>query len=149
MTTDPGQLSPLWTDAYDTGLTHVALEALWRAAGLHPKVAVYEGPDLPNDPGACIVVSWMPGPGYSLEQMLDTPAFQVRTLGPQNAPDQARILASMLDVTLTQRTRWPKVLGDTYVVEIRRAGGKPALDRTDSAGRTHYVCTYLADVEAD
>ena len=144
----PEQLTPLWTDAHDRGLNHIALEALWRTAGLNPQVAVYEGPDLPADPGACIVVSWLPGPGYSLEQMLDTPAFQVRAIGPQDNPDDARILAAMLDQTLT-RHRWPEVLAGTYVVEVRRAGGNPVLDRKDNAGRTHYVCTYLADVEAD
>lgn len=149
MTTEPGeQLTPLWTDAVDTGLTHVGLETLWRTAGLAAGVAVYEGPDLPNDPGACIVVSWLPGPGFSLEQMLDTVSFQARVIGPQGNPDDARILAGMVDKAITSH-QWPDVLGGTYVVEIRRAGGKPALDRLDTANRTHYVCTYLADVEAD
>lgn len=145
--TEP-QVTPLWVDAYDTGLTHVGLEQLWRMAGLAPDVAVYEGPEIPRDPGACVVVSWMPGPGYSLEQMIDTVAFQARYIGPPGNPDDARILAAMADKAIT-RHRWPAVLAETYVVEIRRAGGKPALDRRDNADRTHYVCTYLADVEAD
>lgn len=142
------QLTPLWTDAEDRGITHEHLTAFLRGKGMTEHVAGYEGPELPSDPGACLVFTWLPGPGFSLEQMLDTPAFQVRTIGPQNNPDDARILADMIDRAFTAH-RWPEILGSRYVVEVRRAGGAPALDRVDDAGRSQYVCTYLADVEAD
>lgn len=142
-------VSPLWDATAEPRLTHVHLAAFWRDRGMTDAVRVYEGPDLPMDPGACIVVTWLPGPGFSLEQLLDTPAFQVRTIGPQNNPDEARRLAENVDRAFTAVNTWPAILRETYVVEIRRAGGNPALDRLDDAGRTHYVCTYLADVEAD
>lgn len=141
------QVTPLWTDATDDGLTHEHLAAWLRGQGMTAEVAVYPGPDVPSDPRACLVVTWLPGPGFSLEQMLDTPAFQVRTIGPQGNPDDARVLATMIDRAFTG-PNWPGIVGGRYVVEIRRAGGAPALDRVDDADRTHYVCTYLADVEA-
>jgi hypothetical protein len=142
------QLTPLWTDATATGITAAQLEAFLRDHGMTTAVRVYEGPDLPNDPGACLVVTWLTGPGFSLEQLLDTPAFQVRTIGPQGNPFDAGVLANEVDKAFTNHS-WPAILGGKYVVEIRRAGGRPSNDRVDNAGRTHYVCTYLADVEAD
>jgi hypothetical protein len=111
-------------------------------------VAVVEGPEIPADPGSIIVVSWLPGAGFSLENMLDTPGFQLRTIGPQGNHDAARELAERLDTELVGRDLWPGFIGGRYVVTVRRAGGRPALDRTDAASRAHYVCTYLADVEA-
>ena len=148
MTTDPGQVSPLWWDASVQGLRAVDLAAFWHGQGLSARVKVYDGPVLAADPGACIVTSWLPGPGFSFEDMIDTSAVQVRVMGPQKAPGQAWILADMLDRSLT-RFRWPAMLGGHQVVLIRRAGGRPSQDRVDNAERTHYVCTYLADVAAD
>lgn len=140
--------SVLWVDADAGELAVPDLAAWWYGKGLVPEVHVYEGPDLPADPGPCVVVTWTPGPGFSMEQMLDTVAFQVRAIGPQENAEEARVLATMLDRAFTWHM-WPGIIGERYVVEVRRAGGKPTLDRLDSAGRTHYVCTYLADVEAD
>jgi hypothetical protein len=141
-------VSPLWVDARDRQLTRAHIEAFWRDHGMTDAVAVYEGPELPADPNTCLVVTWTTGPGFQLEQALDTPAFQVRVMGPQGNPDQARILAENVDRSFTRHV-WPAMLGELYVVEIRRAGGTPAVDRLDNADRTHYVCTYLADIEAD
>ncbi len=135
-------------DTFRPSLTTPGLEAWMRERGLGASVAVVDGPEIPSDPGSLVVVSWLPGAGFSLEQMLDTPAFQLRTIGPQGNPEAARELAERLDVELVGRDRFPAFIGGMYVVIVRRAGGKPALDRTDTAGRAHYVCTYLADVEA-
>jgi hypothetical protein len=139
---------PAEDDTYRPSLTTPALEAMFRAVGLGPRVAVVDGPDIPADPGTVIVVTWLPGAGFSLEQMLDTPGFQLRVIGPQGNYPAAKELAERVDLELVARDHWPGFIGGRYVVEIRRAGGKPSHDRTDNADRAHYVCTYLADVEA-
>jgi len=133
-----------WRPPLDTP----ALESWLRARGLGPDVAVLDGPDIGPDPGTLLVVTWLPGAGLQLEGMLSTPAFQVRTIGPQGNRAAARELAERVDAELVLRDRWPGLVGGRYVVTVRRAGGEPAHDRNDAAGRAHYVCTYLADVEA-
>lgn len=144
----------LWTvpdgedDTYRQLLTTAGLEAWLRERGLGDAVAVIPGPDPGTDPGTSIVVSWLPGAGFSLEQMIDTPGFQLRVIGPQGNPDAARELAERVDLELVGRDRWPGFIGGRYVVTVTRSGGRPAHDRTDAANRAHYVCTYLADVEA-
>lgn len=144
----------LWTvpagedDTYRQLLTTAGLEAWLRERGLGEAVAVIQGPDVPPDPGTVIVVSWLPGAGFSLEQMLDTPGFQLRIIGPQGNHDAARELAERVDLELVGRDRWPGFIGGRYVVTVTRSGGRPEHDRTDAANRAHYVCTYLADVEA-
>jgi hypothetical protein len=150
MPTDlPSELwAPPGEDLYAPSLTTTGLEAWLRSRGLGDDCNVLEGPDIPNDPGTLIVVSWLPGAGFSLEQMLDTPGFQLRVIGPQGSHHMSRELAERVDLELVARDLWPGFIGGRYVVEVRRAGGKPHHDRTDAANRAHYVCTYLADVEA-
>lgn len=140
--------SPPTDDTYRPLLTTPGIEAWLRDRGLGARVAVVEGPEIPSDPGSLVVVSWLPGAGFSLEQMLDTPGFQLRVIGPQGNAPAARELAERIDVELVGRDRWPGFIGGRYVVIVRRSGGRPAHDRTDAANRAHYVCTYLADVEA-
>jgi hypothetical protein len=135
-------------DTYRPGLTTAGLEDAFRSFGLGTAVAVVEGPEIPPDPGTLVVVTWLPGAGFSLEQMLDTPGFQLRVIGPQGNLPASRELAERIDLELVARDRWPGFIGGRYVVEIRRAGGRPSHDRTDAGNRAHYVCTYLADVEA-
>ena len=142
----------LWTqaddDTYRPLLTTAALDVWLRERGLGDAVAVINGPDPGPDPGAQVVVTWLPGAGFSLEQMIDTPGFQLRTIGPQGNHDAARELAERIDLELVARDRWPGFIGGRYVVGVTRSGGRPEHDRTDAANRAHYVCTYLADVEA-
>lgn len=142
----------LWTppdgsEPFKPHLTTAGVEAFLRERGLGPRVAVVDGPEIPPDPGTLLVVTWLPGAGLSLEGMLSTPGFQVRTIGPQGNRQAARELAERVDAELVLRDAWPAYVGGRYVVEVRRAGGEPAHDRMDAAGRAHYVCTYLADAE--
>lgn len=139
---------PAEVDTYAPLLTTLMLETWLRTVGLGRGVAVVDGPAIPSDPGALIVVSWVAGAGFSAEQMLDTPGFQLRVIGPQGNPEAARELAERVDLELVQRGHWPGFIAHRYVVTMRRAGGRPQHDRTDDARRAHYVCTYLADVEA-
>lgn len=141
----------LWDDqapALKPALDTPGLESWLRSVGLGDAVAVIDGPDIPSDPGALIVCTWLPGAGGSLEGMLSTPGFQLRVIGPQGNRKAARELAERVDTELVLRDRWPAFIGGRYVVTVRRAGGEPAHDRQDKADRAHYVCTYLADVEA-
>lgn len=139
----PPDGAPAWKPPLNTA----GLESFLRDQGLGAKVAVVDGPDIGNDPGTLLVVTWLPGAGLSLEGMVSTPAFQVRTIGPQCNHDATRELAERIDAELVLRDAWPSFVGGRYVIEMRRAGGEPAHDRTDAANRAHYVCTYLADVE--
>lgn len=126
------------------------LESWLRANGLGPDVAVIDGPDPGKDPGAQVVVSWLPGAGFSVEDVLSTPAFQLRVIGPQRG-DVAlvRELAYRIDSKLVgRRSKWPGYIGGRYVVTMARSGGEPSHDRRDDARRAHYVCTYLATVES-
>lgn len=140
--------SPPTADTWRSGLTTLMLESWLRDRGLGPSVAVIDGPAIPSDPGSMVVVTWLAGAGFSLEQMLDTPGFQLRVIGPQGNRAAARELADRIDTELVHRDRWPGFMGARYVVTVTRSGGKPAHDRTDAAGRAHYVCTYLAETEA-
>lgn len=135
-------------DTYAPLLTTLDLEAWFRSRGLGAGVSVVDGPEIPRDPGPAVVVSWVAGAGYSFEQMLDTPGFQLRVIGPQGNLPAGRELAERLDLELVGRDRWPGFIGGRYVVSMTRSGGRPTHDRTDAAGRAHFVCTYLADVEA-
>jgi hypothetical protein len=152
MPTDTSLPESLWSppegDTFQRLLTTDMLEVWLRTVGLGRDVAVVDGPAIPGDPGTLIVVSWLPGAGFSLEQMLDTPAFQLRVIGPQGNLDAGRELAERIDTALVGRDAWPGFIAHRYVVIVRRAGGRPQHDRTDDAGRAHFVCTYLADVEA-
>lgn len=125
-----------------------ALESWLRSVGLGDAVAVIDGPDIPGDPGTLLVVSWLSGAGITFEGALVSPGFQVRTIGPQGNRAAARELAERVDLELVLRNRFPAFVGGRYVVDVRRAGGEPAHDRQDAANRAHYVCTYIADVEA-
>ena len=125
------------------------LESWLRANGLGDAVAVHDGPDVPRDAGACVVVSWLPGAGFSAEAVLSTPAFQLRVIGPQGDRPVARELAYRIDSKLVgPRSAWPGFIGGRYVVTMARSGGEPSHDRNDTARRAHYVCTYLATVES-
>lgn len=141
--------APPEVDRWRFALTTLDVEVWARSVGLGAGVAVVDGPEIPaNDPGPMVVVSWLAGAGFSFEQALDTPGFQLRTIGPQGNPLAAREVAERLDAELVGRDRWPGLMASRWVVSVRRAGGRPAHDRTDTARRAHYVCTYLADVEA-
>lgn len=119
------------------------LRAWLQARGMGPQVGVIDGPDIPPDPGTMLVCTWLPGAGLSTEGALSNPGLQVRTIGPQGNKDAARELATRVDVELVLRDAWPSMIGGRYVIVVGRAGGEPALDRYDQAGRYHYVCTYL------
>lgn len=136
-------------DVWLPALRTEGLEGWLRDKGLGARVAVIDGPDIPTDPGALLVITWLPGAGVSTEGMLTSPGFQVRTIGPQGNRDAARELAERVDRELVLTVdAWPAFVGGRYVISVRRAGGEPAQDRKDAANRAHYVCTYVADVEA-
>lgn len=139
---------PVDPDDWKPELDTAGLESWLRSHGLGDKVAVIDGPDIPSDPGVMLVVTWLPGAGHNAEGMLDLPAFQIRTVGPQGNRDAAKGLAERVDVELTLRIgNWPALVGGRYVVVVARSAGAPAMDRKDAANRTHYVCTYVATVE--
>lgn len=133
------------------GLTAGALGDFLHGMGLAAAVPVYDGPDIPDDPGTMLVVTMLPGAGFLMEQALDAPAFQVRTIGPQANADAARALAEAVDGAFTAAV-WPRTLTDPvtsstrHVVTVHRSGGRPAQDRVDNAQRTHWVCTYVAEI---
>lgn len=121
------------------------LEAWLRARGLADEVGFYPGPDLPDDAGAMLVVTVLPGAGWQLEGATEIPSIQVRTIGPQADPAAARVLADQVDSHLVYAT-YPQEWGTRRIITVGRTGGGPAPDRVDSAERSHYTCTYLVEV---
>ena len=140
---------PEYADELKPPLNTAGLESWLRDRGLGPAVAVVDGPEVPVDPGPLIVVSWTAGAGIDTEEgAVQRPGFQLRVIGPQGNRPAARDLAERVDRELVLRNRWPGIVGGRYVIVVRRAGGEPAHDRQDTANRAHYVCNYVADVEA-
>lgn len=126
--------------------TVAGIEQLLRDAGLGSAVAVYGGPAIPDDPGPMLVVAFRPGLGFTVDGLFDALTFQVRTVGPQGDYDAAQTLAWQVDRALTAHRDEPLYVGDAFATRIGRGGG-PAADRTDDAWRTHFVCTYSAEIE--
>lgn len=145
---------PLWDESAPAiyFLRVSDLEALLRDRGLALGTAVYEGGPglpLPNDPGAMLVITLLPGFGPSTEGVIEHMQFQVRTVGPQRGEDAARELAVRVDRALipVQGQNGPLTLNTLHVVEITRNGG-PQLVFRDDAHRHHWTCTYSIQLEA-
>lgn len=123
-------------------------------SGLLPAERVYQGPELPKMPERMIVVSPAQGAGLSMEFMFDQPSFQVHVVGPQSrdarvneSAAQAERLSFEVDRAILM-TPYPTVIADHHVTHAQRYGSGPSPLPTDSAGRAHFVCTYLFQAES-
>jgi hypothetical protein len=112
--------------------------------------ASYDGL-LPPSPDLLVVVAQTGGPGFSVEQAYDSVSFQLRSRGLQrDGGVSARDLAWQADFALIPPPMAaplvPCMIGSQFVNLVTRVGGPPAFLLRDSAGRSHYVCSYIFSV---
>ena len=111
---------------------------------------ILDGPDVPEFPDYCVIITSVGGGLLSYEGLFDQPMFQVRTRGRQGDQDSARSLALEVDEMLVFADL-PYEIDDHSVISVNRTGGRPApLPRNDEgsedAGRYTYTCTYMIQV---
>lgn len=110
--------------------------------------ASYDG-KIPDMPDNTVIVTRNGGPGESLDGYVDTVSFQLRTIGPQRDAIAAETTAWDLDFMLCPpppESLRAGLIGTQQVVKVTRQGSPPTRDRTDTASRTHLVCSYLLSV---
>lgn len=85
------------------------------------------------------------GYGDQLEGVLVNQEWQIRVVGRTGDYESAESLAWILDRHILG---WSGTqVGGVRVVAIQRSGSPPTVLLTDDAQRTHFVCSYLLDVE--
>ncbi len=122
-------------------------------AGLLPDEKFFPGPELPKYPGRMAVISPSQGGGLTVEFAFDQPSFQVHVVGRQSR--DGRVNASAADaeqlIYLIDRAiltaQFPAQIAGHHVTHAQRFGSGPSPLPTDSAGRAHFVCTYLVQAE--
>jgi hypothetical protein len=123
-------------------------------AGLLPAEKFFQGPELPKYPGRCGVISPAQGAGLSMEFAFDQPSFQVHVVGPQSRDPRVNASAKaaeqfiyMIDKAILM-IQYPTSIAGHHVTHAQRFGSGPSPLPTDSAGRAHFVCTYLLQAES-
>lgn len=109
------------------------------------KVLVFPGPELPDIPDNCVVLTRYGGPGLDADGAIDDVSWQVRSIGRQNDYDSAETIADAIDIAFI--SHYSRHVGGVWVPRIRRVGGAPAPLMVDSGDRTHFVCSYVVSVE--
>lgn len=117
-----------------------------------PTEQFFPGPDLPKYPKRMVIWSPSQGAGLATEWMTDQPGFQAHVVGPQSrdarvnaSAEAAERLAYDVDrMMLTQIWQTEPVNG-VRIVRAQRFGSGPSPLPTDTAGRAHFVCTYLIE----
>lgn len=126
----------------------VALVESLRVPAGAATVPVIKGPQLPPNPGRFVLVSSTSGPGLDSEEIVDTQGFQLRVVGDQHDYESAEDLAWNLDREIIRFGAHSKMVDDTWVVSIKRAGSAPSVLEQDEAFRWHLVCTYNVQAES-
>lgn len=104
------------------------------------------GPELPDVPDSYVLLSPYGGPGLALDGALDDKAWQVRSVGRQNDPDNAEAIADAIDIAFISLPS--SKVGGVWVASIQRVGGAPSPLMVDDAERTHYVCNYIVSTQS-
>lgn len=110
----------------------------------HQDVAIYPGPEVPNQPGKYVVCTPYGGPGEDLEGVLDQRSWQIRCIGSQMGWEDVEEIANLIDEAFLQH--YTGDVGNERVVSIQRVGGSPAPLNIDDAERVHFVCSYIFGV---
>lgn len=123
-------------------------------AAQYPGVVFEQGPAPSKYPGSIVLVTPSQGGGLSVEFMFDQPSFQIHVIGPQSrdarvneAAEQAERLIYQVDRAILT-AQWPQQIAGHHVTHMQRFGSGPSPLPTDSAGRAHFVATYLAEAES-
>jgi hypothetical protein len=100
---------------------------------------------IPSQPDRLAIIQATGGPGEKRERTFDVVSFQVRARGKQrSSTDDGARLAWQVDDVLMGAVP-PLTIGDTRVTVIQRQGGPPGFLERDSAGRSHFACSYLLE----
>lgn len=124
-----------------------------------PRRILRGNPQLPTDlPYSYHCLTSVGGPGLVSEQAFDVRGYQVRTVGPQavdstdtRAYDYAEDMAYDVDKQLCTadiRGLLPATVGGMRLIRINRIGSEPSWLMNDDANRTHFVCSYLFEVQS-
>jgi hypothetical protein len=123
-------------------------------AELFPDERFEQGPEAPKYPGRMVLVTPSQGGGLSVEFAFDQPSFQIHVIGPQSrdarvnaAAEEAERLIFRIDRAILT-TQWPREIAGHWVTHAQRFGSGPSPLPTDSAGRAHFVATYLMEAES-
>lgn len=108
--------------------------------------ATDRGPDVPDIPGRCFILTRGGGPGFNTEMLFDASGWQVRSVGEQNDPDDAEGLALEIDRVLVSTPS--QYIDGIWVPSIQRFGSPPSHLSVDDADRTHFVCNYIVDARS-
>lgn len=122
--------------------------------GLLPDEKFFQGPEAPKYPGRMVLVTPAQGGGLSMEFAFDQPSFQIHVIGEQSrdqrvnaaAADAERLIFQVDKVILNQF--YPLSIAGHHVTHAQRFGSGPSPLPTDSAGRAHFVSTYLMEAES-
>lgn len=107
---------------------------------------VHPGPRDPREPGAYILLTSYAGPGLNTDDLFDGQGWQIKVVGEQYDYDAAEAVAFEVDRYL--RRLYSGWYGGQWVTHFQRVGGQPSVLLVDDADRTHFVCSYVVDVES-
>lgn len=123
-------------------------------AGMLPGEKFYQGPEAPKYPGRMVLITPSQGAGLSMEFAFDQPSFQVHVIGPQSRDTRVNASAVEAERLIYQvdkailMVQYPASIAGHHVTHAQRFGSGPSPLPTDSAGRAHFVCTYLMQAES-
>jgi hypothetical protein len=100
-----------------------------------------------RNPGAGFILTREGSALLEAEGLINSPMWQVRTIGAQNDAPGAEALAFRADKQLLSVAS-PQMVGGTLVHSIIWAGGGPSVLEVDGGRRWHWVCTYVVKSES-
>lgn len=109
-------------------------------------VPIYPGPDDPRIPTWYVLLTPYGGTGPNTEELFDGAGWQVKVVSEQGDYDSGEDLALLIDQYL--RFLPSGTYHDEYVTSFQRSGGRPAALSVDDGDRTHFVCSYIIDVQS-
>lgn len=108
------------------------------------------GIGIPDMPDRVAVVVPSPGAGMFMEGAVDRPEFQLLIRGPQGDPHTAEVMALTADRLILGADKSIELPDGTYLVDVQRAGGRPAPTDTGGDGdRTTYSAVYITEISDD
>lgn len=107
---------------------------------------VYPGPNDPSIPTGFILLTSYAGPGLNTDDLFDAQGWQIKVASEQHSYDDGEAIAFAIDRYLNRLySGW---YGGQWVADFQRVGGQPSVLMVDDADRTHFVCSYVVDVES-
>ena len=107
---------------------------------------IYPGPDDPRVPTSYILLTAYEGPGLNTDDLFDAQSWQIKVVGEQYNYESGESVSGLLDRYLRRlHSGW---YGGQWVTSIYRSGGSPSPLLVDDANRTHFVCSFIVDVDS-